>query len=151
MSSWITIATSDLNDYLVAAQVSALRSAALAPGQTDPFGRVMPDIAERIRMKIQSCANNQLSAVDNTIPPELKWVACYLIIEALQVRIPGLKLTDDQKNQVDRAVTQLDRIADCKDKVSQPDDAVQPDVAGAPLQIVCQPVRTTSRDTLQGI
>lgn len=122
MSAWITITAADLNDYMVAAQVSALRTAALGSGQTDPFGRVMPDIVERIRLKIQSCPSNRLSATAQTIPPELKWAACYLILEALQVRIPSLKLTEDQKNQVDRAVTQLDRIADCKDRVSEPDD-----------------------------
>lgn len=124
MSAWITIAVSDLNDYMVAAQVSALRTAALGSGQTDPFSRVMADIVERIRFKIQSCGANQLSATPQTIPPELKWAACYLILEAMQTRIPALKLTEDQKTQVDRAVTQLDRIADCKDKVTQPDDPV---------------------------
>lgn len=151
MSTWIAIAADDLNDYLVAAQVNALRTAALGVGQTDPFSRVMTDIIERIRFKIQSCSANQLSAAVNTIPPELKWVACYLIIEALQVRIPALRLSEDQKTQVERAVAQLDRIAGCKDKVSQPDDAVQPDVTSSPIEIVNKPTRSTTRETLDGI
>lgn len=151
MSAWITVSADDLNDYLVAAQVNALRTAALGSGQTDPFGRVMPDIVERLRFKIQSCPANQLSGTASTIPPELKWVACYLIIEALQVRIPALRLTEDQKAQVDRAVTQLDRIADCRDKVSQPDDGVQPEVSSSPIEIVSKSTRVTTRETLQGI
>lgn len=124
MSNWVTIAVSDLNDYLVAAQVTALRSAALASGQADPFANVMRDVVNEIRFKVQSCAANKLSATPLTIPPELKKFACYLILESMQGRIPALKLTEDQKTQAERAVTQVNRVADCRDKVTQPDDPI---------------------------
>jgi len=60
------------------------------------------------------------------VPPELKWVACYLIIEAMQAAVPGLKLTDDQRNQIAKASEQLTRIADCQEVVSIPPDPLTP-------------------------
>ena len=126
MPAWITIALTDLNDYLVGAQVNALNSSALASGQSDRFTHVMTDMVNRIRAKIEGCPRNHLSATPLTVPPELKWVACYLIIEAMQVGVPGLKLTDDQRNQIARANEQLTRIADCKEVVSIPNDPLTP-------------------------
>jgi len=114
MPAWLTISLTDLNDYLVGAQVTALNSSALAPGQTDRFTKVMTDMVNRIRAKIEGCPRNHISATPLTVPPELKWAACYLIIEAMQAGVPGLKLTDDQRNQIVKAGEQLTRIADCK-------------------------------------
>ncbi len=121
MSAWIVLTTTDLNDYVVAAQAAALRTAALAVGQTDPFPRVMADIASRIRQKIRS-GGYKVSVMANALPPELKWVGAYLVLEALQTRLPGLALNEDQKTQIERAVALLDRIADGKDEPSTPDD-----------------------------
>lgn len=126
MPSWITISLTDLNDYLVGAQVNALNSSALAGGQSDRFTHVMTDMVNRIRAKIEGCPRNHISATPLTVPPELKWVACHLIIEAMQAGIPGLKLTDDQRNQITRANDQLTRIADCKEVVSLPPDPLTP-------------------------
>ena len=126
MPAWITISLTDLNDYLVGAQVNALNSSALASGQTDRFSRVMTDMVNRIRAKIEGCPRNHISATPLTVPPELKWAACYLIIEAMQAGVPGLKLTDDQRNQITRANEQLTRIADCREVVSIPNDPLTP-------------------------
>jgi hypothetical protein len=124
--TWLTISLTELNDYLVGAQVAALNSSALASGQSARFTNIMTDMVNRIRVKIESCPRNHISATPLTVPPELKWVACYLIVEALQAAVPGLQLTDDQRNQIAKANAQLDRIADCKDAVSVPDDPLVP-------------------------
>lgn len=126
MAAWLTISITDLNDYLVGAQVTALNSAALAAGQTDRFTKVMTDMVNRIRVKIEGCSRNHISATPLTIPSELKWAACYLIIEAMQAGVPGLKLTEDQRNQIAKANEQLTRIADCREVVSIPDDPLTP-------------------------
>ena len=126
MPAWLTISLSDLNDYLVGAQVNALNTTALASGQSDRFTRTMTDMVNRIRTKIEGCPRNLISATALTVPPELKWVACYLIIEAMQAGVPGLKLSDDQRNQITRANEQLTRIADCKEVVSIPNDPLTP-------------------------
>lgn len=151
MSAWITVVVADLNDYLVGAQMTALRTAALAGGQSDPFTHVSGDVVNRIRMKIQSCARNRLSATAGTIPPECKWIACYLIIEAMQLRLPSLKLTDDQRTQIGEAKKQLDRIADCKDVVSQADDLAAEGQTSAGISLVNSTCREASRTKLNGI
>ena len=126
MSAWLTISLADLNDYLVGAQVAALNSTALAAGQSARFTNIMTDMVNRIRVKIEGCPRNHVSATPLTVPPELKWAACYLIIEALQAGIPGLRLTDDQRNQIARANDQLTRVADGQEVVSIPSDPLTP-------------------------
>jgi hypothetical protein len=153
MPAWLTISLTDLDDYLVGAQVAALNSAALAPGQSDRFTRVMTDMVNRVRAKIESCPRNHISATPLTIPPELKWAACYLIIEAMQAGVPGLKLTDDQRNQISRAADQLNRIADCKEVVSIPADPLVPaDVQrGGQIKVVTSTTRIASRDQTRNL
>jgi hypothetical protein len=147
MPAWLTIQLSDLNNYLVGAQVTALNTAALATGQSDRFTEIMTDMVNRIRTKIEGCPRNHISATPLTVPPELKWAACYLIIEAMQAAVPGLKLTDDQRNQIAKAGDQLTRIADCKEVVSIPPDPLTPvDVQrGGQSQLVTHTKRTASR------
>jgi hypothetical protein len=142
-----------LNDYLVGAQVEALRTAALADGQDDPFLKIMPDVAARIRLKIESCQRNSISATANAIPPELKWLACYLILEAMQLRLPSLRLTDDQRTQISEAKKQLDRIADCKDVVSVPDDPLEPSDAqqAGGITLVSNTTRRATREKMDGL
>ncbi|MDB6064942.1 MAG: hypothetical protein JWR26_1150 [Pedosphaera sp.] len=153
MSAWLSISLADLNDYLVGAQVTALNSTALAPGQADRFTRVMTDMVNRIRTKIEGCPRNYISATPLTVPPELKWVACYLIIEAMQAGVPGLKLTDDQRNQIAKANDQLTRVADCKEVVSTPDNPlVPPDVQrGGRTQLISSTRRVASREQTEGL
>jgi len=147
MPAWLTIELSDLNDYLVGAQVTALNSAALANSQSDRFTNIMADMVNRIRTKIEGCPRNHISATPLTVPPELKWVACYLIIEAMQAAVPGLKLTEDQRNQIAKAGEQLTRVADCKEVVSLPDDPLTPvDVQrGGQAQLVSHTRRIATR------
>ena len=147
MPAWLTIQLSDLNDYLVGAQVTALNSSALAAGQSDRFTKIMTDMVNRIRIKIEGCPRNHISATPLTVPPELKWVACYLIIEAMQTAVPGLKLTDDQRNQIAKANDQLTRIADGKEVVSIPNDPLTPvDVQrGGQAQLLTHTPRLASR------
>lgn len=152
-TNWILIAVTDLNDYLVGAQVSALRTAALAAGQADPFTNVMHDMASRIRLKIESCRTNLVSATAYTVPPECKWIACYLIIEAMQTRLPGLKLSDEQKGQIDRAYKELNLIAKCDSVVTMPTDPLEPTDAqqGGEIQIASSTTRQFTRGKLAGL
>jgi hypothetical protein len=153
MPAWLTISLSDLNDYLVGAQVNALNSTALAGGQSDRFTHTMTDMVNRIRTKIGGCPRNHISATPLTVPPELKWVACYLIIEAMQAGIPGLRISDDQRTQIQRANDQLMRIADCREVVSLPNDPLNPvDVQrGGQSQLVSRSRRIASPHQTRGL
>lgn len=125
MAAWINIVVTDLNDYLVGAQVTALRTAALASGQADPFENVMHDRTNYVRARISK--RIRISETAYSVPPELKTCACLLIIEAMQGRL-NLKLTDDQRGAIARAYKDLDIAATEDLPLSTPDDPVNPEV-----------------------
>jgi len=124
--SWIVITAADLNDYLVGAQAAAVRTAAVAAGQADRFTKVMPDVAARIRNEIESCSRNRLESTSNSIPPELKTIACHLILEAMQAGIPGLALTEDQRTLIRDGRDYLKRISKCEIAVTAPSLPIEP-------------------------
>jgi hypothetical protein len=153
MAAWITIAVSDLNDYLVAAQVNALRSAALGSGQSDPFTNVMQAVTNRVRAKILSCDRNQVSATSYEVPPELKTQTIWLILEAMQSRIPGLKLTDEQKTLVTKAEKDLDDVAACDFAITTPTTPLTPSgvARGNEVELVSSRTRTATPAKLAGL
>lgn len=124
--AWITIALTDLNNYLVGAQVSAVNTAALASGQSDRFTEVMQSVVNRIRNKIESCSSNRISETALTIPPSLKACACLLIIQGLQSSIPSLKLSEDQVRLIETYESDLTAIAKCELRVEDPEDPLEP-------------------------
>lgn len=122
MTTWLIITAEDLNDYLVAAQVAAIRAMALADGQADRFAKLMQDRSNYVRNRI--AGRSELSATAYSVPPELKTCTCYLIIEALQVAFPVLKLTEDQKITISRAYKDLDIAGTADFPISEPTDAI---------------------------
>jgi len=120
---WITLTVADVEQYLLAPQLSALRSAALGQAQGDPLPEIIADVVGHVRAKIASCPRNTLDANPATIPPSLKAQACYTAIFRAQLRIPVLKMTDHQIKAYDNAREDLNRIASCTDAVEQPQDA----------------------------
>lgn len=122
MSTWIEIETDDLYTYLASQQVDALRKTAIADQQNDPVGDIISDISLKIRSQIVSNKKNALSSRKYAIPPELKSVACSLIVETAQTRIPGLKLTADQVRLADQSREYLQKIVKGDLLVSEPDD-----------------------------
>jgi hypothetical protein len=149
--AWAIITTADLNHYLVAAQVTALRTAALGAGQTDPFNEVMPTVTARIR-SICSTNGRVISATANSVPPEVKDIACYLILEELQTRLPGLKLTEEQVRQTENGRDYLKQIARGEAVISDPLDPITPPVqAGGAIKIITSRERIATRETLKGL
>ncbi|HEY0966936.1 MAG TPA: hypothetical protein VGE76_16335 [Opitutaceae bacterium] len=129
MPAWISIAATDLNDYLVAEQVEALREEALAEGQADPFTNVATDVIRKVRAYIASNPQNVVDATELTIPPELKLDVCYLIIAPMLGRL-GIALTKDQDKQLELAHSTLIALREKKLLVSKPVSAEVPDVQG---------------------
>jgi hypothetical protein len=149
---WIVITTANLNDYLVAEQVTAVRTAALADGQSDRFSAVMPDVAARIRNEIAACPNNRLSETANSIPPELKTIACYLILESLQASL-RIRLNEDQRRLIDDGRKYLERISKCEIAVSQPDDPEDEVDVQQPggIEVVTYRERSCTREKFDGL
>lgn len=116
--AWVVVVQNDLDTYLNNPQRVAMESAAKRAGQ-DAFTEVMPDIAARVRQKVASCDQNQLSTTANSVPPELLWATCILIIESMFARL-GMDMTDGQKEMVTKAESDLRAVSRCDLTVSNP-------------------------------
>lgn len=156
--AWVVITASNLNAFLAAPQLAALRTAALATGQADPFTEQLPIQAGRVRDYIVSNPRNQLSATANSVPPgTCVWCLCWLMIEALQVRIPSLKLTEDQKKEIQNAKNELEKIrraiAANQFLIPQPTDPMSdpPQSFGPSAYVVSSSERLATRETLAGL
>jgi len=124
---WITLTPDDLNEYLAAGQLKALRTKALASGQTDPLPLMIAEVARTLRNSIAS-AGWPLEATDGSLPQALKSAAAFLVIELAQTRLPGLSLTTEQKAQAAAARTTLKEIRARKVGVEMP---VNPDYSAS--------------------
>jgi hypothetical protein len=127
MPRWNPVTVSDLQDAKVAKLVTALRTKALADGQTDPVERVIASVVTDIRRKVASCRANRTDADATTIPASLLPLACDLIIFRLKLRLE-IPLTDDERTNQSTHERTLNRIASCDDVIEQPDDAAAPAV-----------------------
>lgn len=151
--AWIIPALTDLNSYLVGAQVTAVNTAALAAAQSDRFTEVRLSVCNRIRNKIESCRNNRISATALAIPPSLKMAACLLIIQGLQTSIPSLKLTEDQVRLIETIERDLTAIQKCELTVEEATDPLDPQNAqtGGSIEIASSTTRTATRAKLDGL
>jgi hypothetical protein len=152
-TNWKTITIADLEDYLVAAQLRALRTAALGESQTDPVERAIADVVGEVRNRVSQCSTNRISATPGTIPPELVRHACYLILEAAQGRIPSLRLEDSQVRAADEARRILREVGKCDFGITQPTDgiAVTDVITGGGAVVVSGRNRPYSRDNLRNL
>lgn len=150
--TWVVLTVADLYDYVVASLFDACRTRALGAGQTDPFPDIMANVANRIRVAIETNSQNLISATPNAVPPELKDVAAYMILEIMQVRIL-LELNEDQKKCIERAWKTLGEVRRGEFAVSIPVDPLNPpDVQrGAPAQVVTYSRRTVTQCSMKGI
>ena len=151
MTNWQTITIPDLEDYLLAPQLAAIRTAALAPGQDDPVERAIQDVVIEVRNRVAQCGTNTVSPTAGTIPPELVRHACYLILEAAQGRIPSLTLEDFQVRMADEARRIMREVGKCDFKITQPSDGITPTdvISGGGAAIIKGRNRPYSREALK--
>ncbi len=150
---WVTIAVTDLDHYLVAAQVAALKTAAMASGQSAVFSEVMPRVVARIRSQIQACPSYRVSATASSVPPSLKDYACFLILEEMSLRLPSLRFTEQQAKMADTARSYMRDVAKCDARIEEPTDPLEPpDVqSSSAVEVVSSSTRVATRDTLSGL
>ncbi len=124
--NWIPITIADLEDAKVSKLVTALRTKALAAGQTDPTPRLTQAVVDRIRRKIAANRANRVDADVTKIPASLKTMASDFILADLKGRLE-IPLESDEKDRLSRWDTDLKAIAN-GEPIEQPDDAIDPDV-----------------------
>ena len=147
---WKTIAVTDLDGYLMSIQLDAIRTGGMRAGQADPFSIVMPNVVNTIRTTIAK-RGKPISATALTVPDEARSHTIWLIIDALQTRIPGLMVTNDQKRHVEDAKEFLAALGESDTAVSTPTDPMQPVVnIGAGVVVVSGSGKRFNRGSLDG-
>ena len=128
MSRWIAITKADLYNSKAAPLIDAANSQALGTGQTDRVTGAIADVTLEIRRKV--ACSNQLDIDTTKIPGGLKTLAVDLIYCRLKVALEQ-ELSEDERNTLKARQRDLDRIADGKDMVDQPDN---PENSGLVMQ-----------------
>ncbi len=136
--SWIAITIDTLYEAKVAALIDACDSAALADGQVNRSAGIIQGVVDEIRRKVGSCPNNRVDADLTTVPKGCRDMAVDMIIARLKIAIEQ-ELAADERTQLERHDRNLNRIAECKDVVDQPDTPVTPDVERGPGVTLVRP------------
>jgi hypothetical protein len=121
--SWIPITIDTLYEAKTAALIDACDTTAGADGQGARSPGLIQGVVDEIRRKVGSCQTNRVDNDATTIPSGLRDCAVDMIIARLKTAIE-IDLTEDERKNLDRRTADLNRIADCKDVVDQPDNPI---------------------------
>lgn len=151
--SWISITAADVDDYLVAAKATALRTAALRVGQTDTVSRVIADVVQYVRLSVAGCPRNILDSDTAKIPGSLKTAALDIIIHRLHLRLE-LALPEDRVRSLENAERILNLVRKCEqpiDETPTPEADPAAQQAGGFQQATGIPTRKATATRLDGI
>lgn len=110
MEAWKTLTLEDLRTCLYPPQLAILFESDEPMVVKNLVESVIQDCISRVRAEIHGTIQNLLDDDPYTIPPEVRGATLILILQALQCRIPGMVLTDDQRDRVKDARYLLQRI-----------------------------------------
>jgi len=120
--AWSTITQAHVENYVVAALVSAINEAALGDSQTDRFTTVQADVTAEIRMAVASDSSNVLDTDTTKIPQSLRSAGAWLIAGYMAQGL-GIQLTDQQANELANARERILAVSRGDLTVEQPDNA----------------------------
>lgn len=105
---WIFLETTDIADYLANDQLMLLSNYSIEEDQT-PLKTIVNDVCSYVQAMVpEKLRPNPLAR--NHVPSACKLCACHLVIEALQTRIPELKLSEDQVRNAQQARMSLEHF-----------------------------------------
>lgn len=141
MPLWITPTIDALNDARASKLVEAMRTKALAVGQTDPMPRIIATVVDEVRSCIGFCASTRLDIDVTTIPANLKDLVVQKIIRVLKGRLLQL-LTVDEITDERTYQTRLKQLTEC----AWPVDKTDTPIATTPTQARSSSPRITARE-----
>ncbi|MBI4024846.1 MAG: hypothetical protein HY360_07670 [Verrucomicrobia bacterium] len=150
---WLALTSADVDDYLVAAKATALRTAALGAGQTDTIPRVLADVTAYVRLAVAGCARNILDADTAKIPASLKTQALDIVIQRLHLRLDQ-QLKEDRVRAYEQAERILGLVRDCKQPIEEtlsPEADPAAQQAGGIEQAIAIPTRKATASRLDGL
>jgi len=150
--AWITLTQAHVENYVVAALVTAINSAALGDSQTDRFTLVQADVTAEIRMAVASNEGNILDSDATKIPQSLRSAGAWLIAGYMAQGL-GIPLTDQQANELATARERILAVSRGDLTVEQPDTSDDsPDgQAGAGVAMITPQVRVFTVSTMNGL
>jgi len=148
--AWITLSITDVKPKLAGAELSALQTAALSAGQSDPVVEMIAEVINEVRGYVAACNRNILGA-GATIPDKLKSAALAMIRYRAATRLPGKAfLSEDRVRENEAAIHLCEQVAACKFAIEEPDTASTERIS-QPAPSVSGNDRTFTRTTQDGI
>ena len=147
--AWITVTEDDVKTRLAGAEVTALKSAALASGQSDPLPEIISQCVDEVRGYIAACDENELEEGEK-IPQKLLAATLALIRYRMATRIPGRLLNEERKQEYTDAIRLLERVSECKFAIEEP-ETVEDETTATPTPSISGNTRRFTRETQDGI
>jgi hypothetical protein len=152
MPNWFTLSLADLNDHKVGELIDALRTEALASGQSDPMPRIMVEITNELRGAIAFSGRYQIDATTTALPNTLKETAVKKVIRVMKSR---LELGYTKAEEEDSAIYEqrLKALIEYRWPVDEPDVPLVPVTTQqvSALPSITPRVRSFTRDDADGI
>jgi hypothetical protein len=146
--TWKTLTLNDLQDREAAPLLEALQTAALGAGQDDPVPELISSTATRLRGCLIATAN-WVDPTPETLPPELKDLACRMVLRLAKDRL-NLALTPDERRDATTDDRLLRDLALGRVRVTSPATSTDTNTK-AGVQVVLNPTRQATRDRLDGL
>ena len=148
--SWPTITEDDLRSSINVEEDAAIRAAALAVGQGDPYISVKRQITDLFRNAIRSGAGNHLDPDPTTLPASAIFHAVAKIRYRLLTRFCSALLDDDRRTENKEAESWLKEVRRGIEKIEQPGDA--PSSGSVPsITLMSNHQRQATRENLAGL
>lgn len=154
--SWAALTEAKVQNRLSAAELTALKTAAIAGSQTAAaiLAAGIEAVTGEVRGYVAACRNNQLGEA-GTIPEELEATALALLRRHLFTRLPAMKgLFDDLRQQeATDALQRLRDVAACKFAIVPPTDAAPAaeQAGGSGTTLIHSRTRIATRETMAGL
>lgn len=150
--AWVTVTQAHVENYVVAALLSAIDEAALGDSQTDRFTTVQSDVTGEVRMAVASNSENVLDSDSTKIPQSLRSAASWLIAGYMAQGL-GIDLTDQQANELANARQKLESVARGDLTVEQPDtvDPTPDSQSGSGVSMITGQDRVYTVSTMNGL
>lgn len=146
--AWQALTASDVLAKLSGAELTALQSAALGNGQSDPVPGIITAVIDEVRGYIAANPDNRLGDA-GMVPSKLVSATLAIIRYRICTRLPVKSLlTEDRIREKDDAIRLLERVADGKFAIEDP---LTGDTSSAKIEQASTPVRRASRSTLSGL
>lgn len=149
--AWVTLTEAKFLQHCSGAEVTAIKSAALGSGQTEPLTDTLAKVVQEVRGYVSAHGQNVLGE-GSTIPAELETAALAIARFRSLNRLPIRSLLTPTREQEYRdALTLLRDVAAGKFAVEQPTTPSDQVTSGPAIEVASSTTRRATRDKLSGL